>query len=187
MNTNISQRPGRGRNRVATAGRAFARNAMAYLRNAAGSSAMAFGLALPAVMGAAAVGVDFSVYNMKLTGLQAAADQAALAGAKQFAIASSNEDLVQAAAETFAKAALGESIENLTIKASVDASSQKVTVTLEERWMPFFAHVLKSGVTPIVVNATAGLFGESKICVLALGATDHHLFQLHQQWQRLSR
>jgi Flp pilus assembly protein TadG len=142
-----------------------------FLQNTAASTAVMFSLATPAVMAAIGVASDFGIYNMKRTKLQAAADEAAIAGARELTLTSSNKSSIQAAADSFARAAIGNSSAKLSVEATIDLKTKTVKVKVTEVWTPFFAQFIGANVTPIVTSATAGLFGESKICVLALSTT----------------
>ena len=127
-----------------------------------------FALALPAVLATLGVATDFAIYNMKQTRMQSAADQAAVAGARELALSSSDKASVQGAAINTAHQYMDSEMLNLDVAATIDQSGKQVRVTVTETWTPFFAHFIGADVTPIVVNATAGLFGVSKVCVLAL-------------------
>jgi Flp pilus assembly protein TadG len=142
-----------------------------FLQNTAASTAVMFSLAMPAVMAAVGIAADFGIYNLKRTKLQAAADEAAIAGARELTLTSSNASSVQAAAESFAKATVGMSAANLSVESNIDLKAKTVKVKITENWTPFFAQFIGANVTPVVTSATAGLFGESKICVLALSPT----------------
>ncbi len=142
--------------------------AATFLRNTSASTALMFSLSLPAVLGSVGVAVDFGVYQLKLNKLQVAADQAALAGAKELTLTNSNDESIQAAAESFARATVGDNRSKLSVIAKIDLTAKTVKVQITEVWTPFFAQFIGANVTPIVVSAKAGLFGESKICVLTL-------------------
>jgi Flp pilus assembly protein TadG len=139
----------------------------AFFRSKAGSTAMMFALSLPAVMGAVGIASDFAIYNMKLAKLQAAADQAAIAGAKEFALSTSSKSSIGDAAKSFALAAY-DSGAALDVQVSVDSTKNTVKVELSETWSPFFAHFVGANVTPVISHATAALAGQANICVLAL-------------------
>ncbi len=141
-----------------------------YWRNASASTAVAFTLTLPALMGAAGIAIDFSIYNMKQTKLQAAADQSAVAAAKELAVVNTSETSIAEVADSLARAILTHG--NVTVDAAVGAKKDTVKVTITEKWTPFFAHFIGAGVTPVVARATAKLAGAANICVLALNSTN---------------
>ena len=136
--------------------------------DAKGTTAVVFALSLPAIMAVVGVAADFGFYNMKRTKMQAAADQAAIAAAQELTLSQFTAKSVLAAADGSARAYLSEATAGLQIDAKIEDSNKKVRVTITETWTPFFAHFLGADITPIKVHASAALFGEAKICVLAL-------------------
>ncbi len=145
-----------------------AKNFRQYLTGTSGQVAAMLAISMPMLMGGVGLATDFAAFNMKRTKLQAAADQAAIAGARELSLSSAASDTIAAAAESFAKSYLNNPALDLQVKTVVDEEAQNVKVTVSEVWTPFFAHFIGADVTPVVVSATAGLFGESKLCVLAL-------------------
>jgi Flp pilus assembly protein TadG len=127
-------------------------------------------LSMPAAMATVGVAVDFGFYNLKRTKLQVAADQAAIAGAKELTLTSSNSASIQSAAESYARASVRNTKSNFTVETKIDFTAKTVKVKISEAWTPFFAQFIGAKITPINVSATAGLYGEAKICVLALTA-----------------
>ena len=141
-----------------------------FLRNTSASMAMTFAVAIPGLMGAAGIAVDFSVFNLKLTKLQGAADQAAIAAVKELSVANTSKNSVTEVANSFVKASLANA--SVTVDVQIGEKNDSVKVTVTEKWTPFFAHFIGANVTPVVAHATAGLYGEAKICVLALTASE---------------
>jgi Flp pilus assembly protein TadG len=141
--------------------------ALTFLGNSSGTSALAFALALPALMGGVGVASDFAIYNMKLEKLQAAADEAAIAAAKEFSVATSSKATIAAAAESFATTNYGAAAP-ISVVTNVDTAKKSVTVDLKEVWSPFFAHFVGAQVTPVVAHATASAAGRGNICILLL-------------------
>lgn len=139
-----------------------------YLRASSGTTAMMFAISMPALMAAVGVASDYGIYNMKRTSLQNAADQAAIASAKELALSTSNTKTQQEVVDAYVLANLGEAGAHVDTTVAVSANKSAVTVRLEETWSPFFAHFIGAKIMPIVVSAKASLQGESKICVLAV-------------------
>ena len=79
-------------------------NARRFRRGRGGSVAIIFSLALPLIIGATALAVDIANLYMRRTELQAGADSAALAAAKQLYMAGANFDVIHSIAESFALA-----------------------------------------------------------------------------------
>jgi Flp pilus assembly protein TadG len=148
-------------------GRGLSGSVLRYLLGNSGSTAMMFAISLPAVMGAVGVASDFAIYNMKLEKLQSAADAAALAGAKEFSVATSSPSTISSVAKNFALSSYGASTP-IDVAATVDSAKKTVTVDLNEVWSPFFAHFLGAQVTPVVAHSTASAAGRGNICVLLL-------------------
>jgi Flp pilus assembly protein TadG len=140
---------------------------LTFMRNTSGTTALAFALGLPALMGGVGVASDFAFYNMKREKLQAAADEAAIAAAKEFSVATSNQSTISAAAEGFAISNYG-AAKPISVTTKVDAAKRSVTVDLSESWSPFFAHFVGAQITPVVAHATASAAGRGNICVLLL-------------------
>jgi Flp pilus assembly protein TadG len=140
-----------------------------FLRNTAASTAMVFSLSLPALLGSAGLAVDFSIYNLKQTKLQSAADQAAVAAAKELTVVNVKKSAIAEAADGFARNILTSG--NFTVNAEVGAANDTVKVTITEVWTPFFAQFIGADVTPVVARATAKLAGTANVCVLALNGT----------------
>jgi Putative Flp pilus-assembly TadE/G-like len=140
----------------------------ALLRSTSGATAISFAIALPAILGAAGVAVDFGNMSYKKAQLQSAADQAAVAGAKELGVANAANTTVQSAAENFAKANLQSNFGGVKTDVAIDRSAGSVEVNLSHEWTPFFAQFLGADMTPIHVRAKAGLAGSSNICVLTL-------------------
>jgi Flp pilus assembly protein TadG len=136
----------------------------------AGNVAVIFAIALPVVVGAASAAIDLASYNMKKSQLQAAADAAAIAGARELAVAGSTKTSIEAAATSFALQELGGG-EAYQISVSSSRDDSKVSVSITEDWSPVVGKKLGSAITPIESNATAGLAGATNLCVLALDSS----------------
>lgn len=140
-----------------------------------------FSLALPAILGTAGVAIDFSIFNLKLSKLQAAADQSAVAAVKELAVVNVKSSSVVEAAEGFAKAAVSNSSSLIEVNVKIGEKKDSVKVTLTEKWTPFFAHFIGASVTPVVATATAKLAGSANICVLALNPSKSKAFHMDKQ------
>ncbi len=149
-----------------------------FFANTTGAGAVSFALALPALLGVVGVATDFGIVNYKKAQLQNAADQAAIAAVKEFAVANSNSSSILSAAESYAHSLVLDSGSTIDVKVEVDKSKDGVSVVLTEHWTPFFAHFFSSGVTPIVADAKASLAGKTNLCVLALDPIDDKAFHM---------
>lgn len=150
------------------------------VRNDFGGIAATFAVALPVLIGAAGLAIDFATLTMVKGDLQAAADAAAMAGAREIQVAKSDPNQVINAAIAHAKFQLtGDpnpqakpgTVDPLTVSAQVVDKMSAVQVDISEAWTPFFAHFLKADITPVTVTATARFVGSTNICVLGLSPT----------------
>lgn len=139
-----------------------------YYANATGSTVVMFALALPALFGGAGIAIDFATFAMKQSTLQSAADAAALAGAKQLSLASTQDSIIQASSISYLTEELRGKDDTAKGAVKVDRKNGNVNVYVSEDWTPFFAHFLGANITPVTATSTASLAGESKVCVLAL-------------------
>ena len=145
-----------------------------FLKNTGGNVALITTVVSPVLLGAVAVGMDYAILNNQKSMLQDAADSAALASVKELSLSGSREETIKRVGEAYAIAAFstGNSeadIANaLAIDVQPDQQERKVTVNLSYTWKPFMAHIVKQGVTPIEVTATARLAGDSLTCIIGL-------------------
>lgn len=128
-------------------------------------------LAMPALMATTGVAIDFAIFNFKLTKLQAAADQSAIAAAKELAVVNAKTTSITQAAENFARTNLANSDAALEVGVEIGTKKDFVKVTLKEMWTPNFAQFIGVEMTPVIARATAKLAGTANICVLALNPT----------------
>ncbi len=139
-----------------------------FCANAKGSTVVMFALALPALFGGAGIAIDFATFAMKQSTLQSAADAAALAGAKQLSLASTQDSIIQASAISYLTEELRGKDDAAKGIVKVDRQNGNVNVHVSEDWTPFFAHFLGADITPVTATSTASIAGESKVCVLTL-------------------
>lgn len=150
-----------------------------FLRNTSASMAVTFAVAIPALMGAAGIAVDFSIFNLKLTKLQGAADQAAIAAVKELSVVNTSKSSVTEVANGFVKASLANA--NVTVDVLIGAKNDSVKITVTEIWTPFFAHFIGANVTPVLASATAKFAGMANVCVLALSSSDEKAIHMDKQ------
>jgi len=140
-----------------------------FLINQCGALAVSFAIAAPALMIVAGMATDYAFMVRFRTELQAVADAAAIAGAREMTLAQSDPDEVDAVVESYvavnAKNRRGGPVTTTT---QVNSKDSSVEVSLSQTWTPFMLHLLESGVTPIVVHATARTVGAEKVCVIGL-------------------
>jgi Flp pilus assembly protein TadG len=148
--------------------------------DARGGIGVSFAVSLPALLAIVGVASDYAMLSMIRTELQAAADGAAMAGAREMPLALAKTAQVTSAAQTFAAYRLTEdaaatpdqlAARKLVVDVSVDKASSSVNVAITEQWTPFFLHFVKATVTPVRVSSQARFVGRSNICVLGLAAS----------------
>jgi Flp pilus assembly protein TadG len=149
-----------------------------FAKSTSGNTLIMFAFALPAMLGTAGIAIDFSTFTMKQQALQTAADQAAIAGAKELALASSKDPQIKSAALSYLNEDLKGRDELAVGYVSVDRPNGKVHVEVSEEWTPFFAHFIGADITPVKARATASLVGSSSICVLTLNASSNKSFHM---------
>lgn len=150
-----------------------------------GGLAVIFALSAPVLIGSAGIAVDFINLNRVKVELQAAADAAAIAGAREMQVAKSDDQQITSAAISYAAYKLtGNSsataaelqAKDLTVAAEVLDATSSVRVNITERWTPFFAHFLQAGITPVRVSATARFVGSNNVCVLGLSSSGRAVY-----------
>jgi Putative Flp pilus-assembly TadE/G-like len=139
-----------------------------WQRDIKGSTAMMFALLGPLLLGAAGIAIDFATFSLKQSSLQAAADAAALGGAKQLSLATSKDSIVKSAALSLVSETLKGKDDAAVGTATIDRPKGSITVHISESWTPFFAQYIGADITPVTAVATASLVGESKLCLLTL-------------------
>ena len=139
----------------------------AWWRDRRGAIAPLVAMALPAMLGAAALAVDAGTYYAEQQRLQLAADAAAIGAALLLPNSPDNGDL-QAAALQAAQDATGNLVVGkLATPVTVSATATTVTVTLSSQADGFFAPALNLTAPTLTATATAGL-KPGPACVLAL-------------------
>jgi Flp pilus assembly protein TadG len=150
-----------------------------------GGIAMGFAISLPVLIGALGIASDYAMLTKLRGDLQAAADAAALAGAREIPLAQSNTAQITGAVQSFAafqltknSAATAEDLTALHLLVDVDVAEDfsAVEVTVTEAWTPFFVHFIAKDITPVTVRATARYVGRNNICVLGLANSGSAVF-----------
>lgn len=149
---------------------------VAALCHRRGAAAALVALALPALLGTAALAVDAGVYFVEQQRLQLAADAAAM-GAALLLPASPTTSQLQSAALQAAQDATGGGVSGTMAAPVVNATATTVTVTLTSQADAFLTPVLKLAAPSLSARATAGLKASSS-CVLALNTSEQDAIQV---------
>lgn len=136
-----------------------------------GVGVLGFALALPAVVGAASIGLEVGMWYLEKRDLQVAADAGAVAGA--FELARSNEAAISTAAIAQAgkngfTASGGSTIE---VDLETSGASGSVVVRVTKLVPRMFSAIFADGVVSIAARATASVEIAGDACALALEAT----------------
>jgi hypothetical protein len=141
-----------------------------FRESADGSIAILFSLALPVVLGTAALAIDSAKFYRQEAKLQTVADSIALAAAKELHLYQTKPGELEASAKVRAEAMMDErSLRDTPHEIEIGASiaNRIVQVRLSSVAESFLPGDVW-GDNPIVARSTARAFGESKLCVLAL-------------------
>jgi hypothetical protein len=143
------------------------------LRCSRGSLTTLFGLALPVVMGAAALAVDSAHFYNVQGKMQSVADATALATAKELHLYLTKLDVLKATGKTHGEAmlamkGLGDKPHAfaVTVNPAVNLIDVELSVTVDP-----LLPVGIWGQNPIRVRSRAEAYGQSKLCVLGLDNT----------------
>ncbi len=142
-----------------------------FIAHEAGALALSFAIAAPAMLVVAGVATDYAFLVRYRTELQAVADAAAIAGARELSLAQTQTSQVGAVVQNFVNANAVRYSGSVTVKTNIAPDGTSVDVTLSRVWAPFFAQLISDDVTPIVASSTATLIGSTKVCVVGLDET----------------
>jgi type II secretory pathway pseudopilin PulG len=164
---------------------AFPHRERQFGRSESGAVALVFAFALPALLGAVGLAVDYSSAMRVKAGLQSAADAAALNAARELIIAEPTIARVKAIAKRTvdAELQLGRRAEiDWTVQTTLAPDNKAVVVSVSRPTKPVFG-VLNAlyammgqdggaGLGDASATATARLSHSSKLCLLTLGDDD---------------
>ena len=139
-----------------------------FLSRTHGNLTMVMALSAPVLMAAGGLATDYATFAMKVSNLQSVADTAALAGAKELGLASSQDSTVIAATKSYVKSSLSADDAATVATVTIDHIKGSVHVLLSEDWAPNFGSFINVNMTPVKVSATATLAGAKNLCVMAL-------------------
>lgn len=131
---------------------------------------MVFGLAAGTLAVAGAGAVDYATMMSTRAQLQAAADGAATAAARELYLMNSKDSQIQSAAEILVKAKLSvdDSVKSYVLSATINKNRTAVTAKITATPVVNFTDLLRLSDLTITVKATAQIMGSGKICAIAL-------------------
>jgi Flp pilus assembly protein TadG len=152
----------------------FSRKALAgknFYRQTAGNVALMTAVSLPIVVGLAGGTMDFITASKHHYNLQAIADSAAIAAAREVSLANTNNGQIAEVAKATAVSTsqlngnnIG--IDRVAVNVSADRSSIRVTVL--SNWKPVFAAMFSNSIETVSAQATANVIGSGNICIMSL-------------------
>lgn len=134
-----------------------------------GGVAATFALALPVIIVIAIGAIELSGLSADKAAMQAAADNAALAAAKELSVSSA--DAVVERSKAFVLTTLSSQMSGytMTADASVSADPAQVTVDLVAHRPSFFVNLLPPGGFTLRVKSVAASMGSAPLCILSHG------------------
>ena len=163
-------REARGPRQAVRASGLFDRFRAAFMRDSRGTVMMMFSLALPVLLGAAWFAVNLSYIASQRSDLQAAADAAALAAAKQMTLSGQTTATIQQVASNMALANIPASTFLASpdvIGTNVNTAGSSVSVTITRTLAPIMG--ANFGVFDNVISVTStAQYKSSPICALIL-------------------
>jgi Flp pilus assembly protein TadG len=148
----------------------------ALLRDEAASISTAYALMIPILFGAAGVGLDYSRAASERSRMQAVADAAAIAAARELQMAKADPDKIAAVARNYVTA----QITDVVIGTKVDTQALKVRVDLNKDIEPTIAKVIWPGKIHLSASATAGMSGGLPLCLIGLDTKAPGTIKLEQ-------
>jgi Flp pilus assembly protein TadG len=138
-----------------------------------GAVGMMFAFALPLVIGLGGAAVDYSNMSLQRTRIQAVADAAALAAAREFRLGNADLRTVTNAAQRYADASLAGQGLQATVEATADIRARTVTVAITYRAATMVMGFLTPSGTALGASATARMVGGAPVCVVGLSETQN--------------
>lgn len=139
-----------------------------FAAHSSANISMVMALALPVLLGAAALSIEFSGYNSRQAQLQAAADSAAIAAARHMRLGNASADLILATAQSHAAASLSASQIDFSFQGKVASNRSSVTVELTSPNGAGVASVLGLLHDEARALAEAVVRGGAPLCLVAL-------------------
>ena len=102
-----------------------------FWRNAAGGLAVIFALTAPVLLGVAGLAIDYATASSMRTTMQSMTDSAAIAGAKEFSLASSTGETVSAVVAAHVGRMNQEGTGDFSHTIAIDMKSNEVRVEIQ--------------------------------------------------------
>ncbi|HEX8416142.1 MAG TPA: TadE/TadG family type IV pilus assembly protein [Methylobacterium sp.] len=151
-----------------------------FARSNSGSTLLVFALAMPVLLGAVGAAVDYGTWVKQRSHLQAAADAAAMAAARELSVSTYEQTRMQTVADSWAKKAFvaeGAPL-GLTVGVASQDNGTSVQVRLQHDRKQYLSGVLAVVPGHIAASSLATLRGQRKLCVIALDPTSSQTIYL---------
>ena len=150
----------------------------AIVRDARGGAAITFAMALPALLGVTGAGLDYANLYTQKSRLQAVADGAALASARELRLGNTSSSTATQVAQNYVNSnSVGASIAFTDVIASDNSA---ITVKLSANVPTYVARFVDTSLTTINATATAKIVGGQPICVVGLETQAYKTIYLQQ-------
>ena len=165
----------------------FKQNIAGLSKDTHGNIAIMTAVLLPALVAVAGVAIDYSSTYSSVSKLQQAADNSALASARELSLANVDTVSIQAVAANHVAANLSSSkgffTTAPTVQTKVDLETGTVAIAITASKKNAFGGFLQPEITTLNVSAVARSLGgsSSKICVIILEPSFHTAFGLGQE------
>lgn len=153
-----------------------------FSKNIRGNIALTFGLSAGALAIAAAGAIDYATMTAVRSDLQAAADSAATAAARELYIIKASDTQVDSVAKSIAAAKLVNegTIQSYVITASVNKDRTAVTAKITSKPEVHFSGLLGNSDSTVYAEATAQILGTGRICMIGLEKSLPHAISLEK-------
>ena len=149
---------------------------LALLRDETGSISILYALMIPVVFGAAGIGLDYSRAASERSKMQAVADAAAIAAARELQMARADPEKISAVAKNYVVTQIADAV----VGTKVDTQALTVRVDLAKDVEPTIAKIIWPGTIHLTASATAGLSGGLPLCLIGLDTMAPGTIKLEQ-------
>jgi Flp pilus assembly protein TadG len=149
------------------------RQAGGFVGDEGAGTMITFALALPLIIAASGAAIDYSFAASIRSKMQAVADSAALASARELQLARADSSRITAIANNVVHSALP----GVTPTVTVDFNAMTVLVVIDKQYAPY---ILKLTATQLHVSAKARMSGSMPLCLLGLNPSAPGTINLEQ-------
>src|SRR5262245_53857869 len=149
----------------------------ALLRDEAGSISIIYALMIPVMFGAAGIALDYSRAASERSKMQAVADSAAIAAARELQMARADPEKISAIAKSYVVTQINDAV----VGTKVDTQALTVRVDLKKDVEPTIAKIIWPGTIHLTASATAGMSGGLPLCLIGLDTKAPATIKLEQK------